>query len=54
VTIDIADPGFARKDLVPEEDANLEIGTLIGDYIVIVYKKDVRVVFLLSTITLED
>ena len=43
VTIDIADPNFTRKDLVPEQKgAKLEIGVLIKDHLVIVYKKDVR------------
>jgi prolyl oligopeptidase len=43
ITIDIADPKFTPKDLVPEQkDSKLEVATLIKDYIVIVYKKDVR------------
>ena len=43
ITIDIADPNFKRKDLVPEQkDAKLEIGMLIKDYLIIVYKRDVR------------
>ena len=44
ITIDIADPGFKRKDLIPEQKgAKLEIGILVQDHLVIVYKKDVRV-----------
>jgi len=43
VTIDITDPNFTRKDLVPEQkDAKLEIGMLIKDHLVVVYKRDVR------------
>jgi len=43
VTIDIADKGFKQKDLVPEQKvAKLEIGVLVGDHIVIVYKRDVK------------
>jgi hypothetical protein len=43
ITIDIADPKFTPKDLVPEQkDSKLDAAMLIKDYIVIVYKKDVR------------
>jgi prolyl oligopeptidase len=43
ITIDIADPNFTPKDLVPEQkDSKLEYGLLIKDHLVIVYKKDVR------------
>lgn len=43
ITVDIADPKFIPKDLVPEQkDSKLEVATLVKDYIVIVYKKDVR------------
>ncbi|KAF9645343.1 hypothetical protein BDM02DRAFT_3149057 [Thelephora ganbajun] len=43
VTIDIADPNFIRKDLVPErKDSKLEIGVVIRDHLVIVYKRDVK------------
>ena len=43
ITIDIADPKFTRKDLVPEQkDAKLEDADIIGDKLVIVYKRDVR------------
>jgi prolyl oligopeptidase len=46
ITIDIADPSFTPKDLVPEQnDSKLVIGTLIKDYLIIVYKKDVRAFF---------
>jgi prolyl oligopeptidase len=47
ITVDIADPKFARKDLVPEQkDAKLELGMLIKDHLVIVYKRDVSELFL--------
>ena len=43
ITIDIADQKFTQKDLVPEQkDAKLEIAELVGDHIIIVYKRDVR------------
>lgn len=43
VTIDIADPKFTQRDLVPEQkDSKLVVGMLVNDYIVIVYKKDVK------------
>jgi len=43
ITVDLADPKFTPKDLVPEQkDAKLEIGMLIKDHLVIVYKRDVR------------
>lgn len=41
--MDIADPKFTPKDLVPEQkDAKLEIAMLIKDHLVVVYKRDVR------------
>ena len=43
ITIDIADQKFTQKDLVPEQkDAKLEIVELVGDHLIIVYKRDVR------------
>lgn len=43
ITIDIADPKFTMKDLVPEQkDAKLEAADLVGDYLITVYKRDVR------------
>jgi len=45
VTIDITDKKYTQEDLVPEQkDAKLEIGVLVGDHLVIVYKRDVRVI----------
>ena len=49
IKIDIADPSFPRKDLIPEQkDAKLEIAVLVKDHLVVVYKKDVWRVFQLK------
>lgn len=43
IVVDIANPHFAPKDLVPEQkDSKLVIGALTKDHLVLVYKKDVR------------
>ena len=43
ITIDIADPGFEQKDIVPEDqNASLENAMAVNDkYLVLVYKKNV-------------
>lgn len=43
ITIDIADPTFNHKDLIPEDkDANLENAHAVGDkYLAVLYKKNV-------------
>jgi prolyl oligopeptidase len=43
ITIDIADPKFKQKDLIPEDqNANLETALAVADkYLVVLYKRNV-------------